>query len=365
MQRALPVIPFRWDVTRPEQLGRVIADTPAPAYDGFRDDLRRCCAAVVSAAPECDLLFVGRSPESLFDYLCGVFDATPWRRRVGLMLFSMRDKTPREVRRNHAAGLEALAGYFSALGVDPQSLLHRERPVALVDLVFSGDTFSNLVSLVYGMAQRDRVDWRSVRRKLRLVGIIESEPSPDYPPVPWQRRRRAVRQLLESRAVRNVTVPLRLWEYLGNNQPKVACSYPPDRWGMDWMTVAPRGDLGQPLRLARDLFLLGTQRRERLAFVRALSEAGGLRHATVRRLALAVRGRLKSIPICEIIHGYSLQRHDGARCGSSAAAGPVSDWAATSPPAAACGRTISSCARTISRDAGERCAMRSGRIPNR
>src|SRR3954452_19311282 len=68
-----PVVPFRWDVTRRERLGRLIDGPAADSYAEFVPDLRACCARVVQAAArmagragQADLLLVGRSPESLF-----------------------------------------------------------------------------------------------------------------------------------------------------------------------------------------------------------------------------------------------------------------------------------------------------------
>src|SRR4051812_44465501 len=130
-----PLVPFRWDVARRECLGRLLDGPPAAAYPGFADDLRSCGAAVVAAAArlagpagEPDLLFVGRSPESLFDYLRGVCRGTGWAGRLHMLHFSMRrDVAVRHVRREYPAGLAALRGYFAGLGLDPASLLARHR----------------------------------------------------------------------------------------------------------------------------------------------------------------------------------------------------------------------------------------------
>ena len=299
---SLPVIPFRWDVTRREQLGRLADAAPAEAYPEFRHDLRRCCAGVVSAAPDCDLFFVGRSPESLFDYLSGVFEGTRPERDLRLVLFSMRDCGMREVRRSYPRGLAALEQYFRSLGLDPASLGARERPVALVDLIYSGVTFDNLVRLFYEWALRSRAYWRSVRRKLRIVGVVESDARPGPSSYRWQSARPFARHALQRGAIRNVAVPYRLWDYLGNNQTKVAESYPPQDWGRNSATAAPVGgawrwqaseweryQLRAAVRLAHDLYQSGRSREERGAFITALAEAGGLRDAAVRSLALEIR----------------------------------------------------------------------------
>ena len=88
---------------------------PAESYDGFPDDLRRCCARVLEAAAnladpagEADLLFVGRSPESLFDLLRGLCIGTTWFGRLHLLHFSMRDVPERHLRRQFPLGLLSL-----------------------------------------------------------------------------------------------------------------------------------------------------------------------------------------------------------------------------------------------------------------
>jgi hypothetical protein len=65
MDNSTTIVPFRWDVSRPHELGVMMNAEPAPAYPAFAEDLRACCAAVLGAAGDADLVFVGRSPESL------------------------------------------------------------------------------------------------------------------------------------------------------------------------------------------------------------------------------------------------------------------------------------------------------------
>jgi hypothetical protein len=149
------VIPFRWDVTRPEQLGRLAEGRPAESYEGFLDDLRVCCARVVTAighltagAGGGDVLFVGRSPESLYDYLRGVCRDTGWARRLGMLNVSLRWADESRLGAKYPAGLWSLRGYLAALGLDPVSLAARPSPAVLVDLVCNGSTFGNLVRML-------------------------------------------------------------------------------------------------------------------------------------------------------------------------------------------------------------------------
>ncbi len=61
-------MPFRWDLVTPDQLGSLTTGTPAPAL-WFLDDLIRCTGQVVARSGDGDLVFVGRSLDSMFDLL--------------------------------------------------------------------------------------------------------------------------------------------------------------------------------------------------------------------------------------------------------------------------------------------------------
>jgi hypothetical protein len=64
-------VPFRWDLSRREQLGRLVEGEAGPSYEGFLDDLRRASVRVTALGGDHRFVFAGRSPESLFDYLSG------------------------------------------------------------------------------------------------------------------------------------------------------------------------------------------------------------------------------------------------------------------------------------------------------
>ena len=281
-----PIVPFRWDVSRPHELGGLLDAEPAPAYPAFAEDLRACCAAVVAAAGDADLLFVGRSPESLYDYLRGACFDTSWRDRLRLMLVSLPDDRPA------MRSIVALQNYLATLGLHPLELPHRARPVALVDLVCTGGTLCSLVRLMHQWTQharRPRGDWRAVRDKLRVVAITEQDFSIRNG---WrdQRRRAAGGGLLARGSVRNVTVLPRLWRFLGDDQLKVAESHPPQRWADQRAAEPSRHPSRAPaLRAAVETFRRARDRPERERFIAELACHGALRHEAVRQLAVELR----------------------------------------------------------------------------
>src|SRR5204863_4727477 len=120
----------------------------------FFPQLRDCAAAVVAAAggdgEVPDLYFVGRSPESIFDYLRGIGHGTELGRRVHLLNVSLR--CMRGMPRGEFIVAERrFRAYFSRLNLDPRSIAapqHRDRPIVFADLVYCGQTFDTLLRLL-------------------------------------------------------------------------------------------------------------------------------------------------------------------------------------------------------------------------
>lgn len=283
------VIPFRWDIGRRESLGRLLDGPVAETYDGFREDLRACAASVLARAGDSDLFFVGRSPESLFDYLSGALMDTGWRRRAHLLQFSLRIDDPEEIL---GSDLEAKAGvraYFESLDLDPAAI-RLERRLAFIDLVSSGATLGSLTRLLEQWSRELGLEWREVHRKFRYVGITTREtPSPKT--WRWQQHQEWVRSVPEAR-ITNVAITGELWSYLGNFQAKTTHSYGPWRWGQDRSTVPPR-DKEQlaALRLAVRVFDAGRTKAERKRLAAELARQREMREDWLRTLVLDLRGR--------------------------------------------------------------------------
>ncbi|MDQ7904166.1 hypothetical protein RB614_06470 [Phytohabitans sp. ZYX-F-186] len=63
-------VPFRWDLVTPDQLGSLLRGTSPPDL-WFLDDLVACTGKVLARSGNGDLVFVGRSLDSMFDLLGG------------------------------------------------------------------------------------------------------------------------------------------------------------------------------------------------------------------------------------------------------------------------------------------------------
>ncbi|MCP3990418.1 MAG: hypothetical protein GY724_15175, partial [Actinomycetia bacterium] len=263
--------PFRWDLSKREQLGALVGQqrvdqAPAADLDAWRHgvEFATCAARVLAFSQNSDLVFVGRSPESLFDYLSGILADATWHDRLYLLNISMRGysaggtSTEAEAKR---AGRE----HFRLLGLDPEALLAAPRPKALVDLVDSGSTLGRVADFVLSWAGEIGVDVPAIRSKLRFVGItVRTKTSPNT--WRWQQNAAWMSQFPASVA-RNVSIPRDLWSYLGNSQPKVVSSNPAWRWADPEIESPPRQtEHLNALRSALYLYEKGCEAEERRRF---------------------------------------------------------------------------------------------------
>ena len=285
--------PFRWDIKRREQLGRLAEGELSDAYPEFVDDLRGLSAHVIAASRDADIAFIGRSPESVFDYLSGVLLDTAWSERLLLVNLSMRYNSPRDVRRDHPEAMAALQHHLAELQLSPAQLIKRQRPVALVDLVSSGSTFRYVTELIMEFAKESTVDLAAVRQKLRFVGITwRTKNSPNT--YRWHQHAGWL-DPFSGTPVRNISIPGPMWNYLGNSQAKVTSSNPPWRWGDPNISVPPRDEANlAALRRALTLFDLGASVEERRRFSDALCKETAMRFSWFRQLVTELRGHSRS-----------------------------------------------------------------------
>ena len=279
------VKPFRWDLARREQLGRLVEGDKAPAYRGFRGDLRLLAAQIVARAGDSDLVFVGRSLESVFDYLSGMFEACEAPPNLTLLQVSIRDHGSRQA--GHAR--QALFDYFQSERLDPASIASFGKQVTLIDVVASGDTFGNLVDLLRLWSMEQGADWNVVERRLGFLGVTwRTKNSPNT--WRWWQQRSWVDELAKP-DITNVSVPGRLWDFLGNRQAKVTRSHHAARWADPDIRLPARfGDHLPALRFALDLYDRARTRDERERFVAELTAQPQMREAWLRSLLLRLRG---------------------------------------------------------------------------
>lgn len=280
--------PFRWNVTNRTYLGSLLQGKKAEVYDAFFDQLLPCCSRVLAFAGDSDLIFVGRSPESIFDHLSGLLLNTSWFDRLELFQFSMRYYNEWETRHLRPDAIEAMRAYLDDLNLSPLALARRPRPVAFIDLVAYGVTYSRLINLLYGWAKEIQCDWSAVSRKIRLIGLTKrKKTSPNT--WRWQQQTDWV-HLLQRGAIKNVSIPVQMWDYLGETQLKVTKSYTLDRWGRTAAAIPEHSEERlQALRLAYDLFEYGRTKERREAFASVLVKETAMTDRWFRDLVQELR----------------------------------------------------------------------------
>lgn len=292
--------PFRWDLSRREQLPK----TPDwlygfPEYwpqvkssSDFEVELRLCAARVIAAAGDTDWVFVGRSPEHLFDYLSGIFEGMPRAPSLTHLLFSMRGGSPQRARENPEA-FAALASYFAAEKLDPKAIATRTKAVTFIDVVASGFTFGNLVGCLKLWNRQHQGDWNAVQRRLRFVGLTWREhTSPKT--WRWQQHQDWLASVPDA-TVKNVSVPDWIFQWMGGSLPKLTPSHTVDRWTLLRGGGPPRRrEHLAAVQLACRLYDLGRSRAERLALASQIARLRrDMRDPWLRTLVLKLRQRSK------------------------------------------------------------------------
>lgn len=270
-------------------------------------DLLRCCSRVLALGSEYDLVFVGRSAESIFDHLSGLLFDTPFRERLTLLQLSVyyyRDKI------NWSRSLDSLKAYFESLKLDPVSISRKRRPVAFVDLVDTGLTFYKLMIILQNWSKELGISWKAVRKRIRLIGIVSrTKTSPNT--WRWHQESRW-NDLLEKNSIKNFSISTRYWGYLGNEQHKCTESFTDDLWSDPGARLPVRTSkrlVG--LNTAMHWFELGltSARREELA--EALSSEPEMKVESVRKIVSCLRSTARASRKTDKISGRQTARIRG------------------------------------------------------
>lgn len=275
--------PFRWDLVGPDPLGRLLEDSAPPSL-WFLDALVACAAKVVARSHDGRLVFVGRSADSIFDLLSGVFAGSSRRDHLGRLPFSFRGDASTLSRREVREARVLLA----ACGAAPEEMARAPRPVTFVDLVARGYTFTNLYRLLRAWSDERKRPWAELRRKVRFVGItIRTKTSPKT----WRWHQHADWTTeLTARSVANVSLDERVWCYLGNDQPKLTRSFRPELWVLP-EADGPQHDDATRRALAEAVAVVaaGRSRQTRMALRRVLMREPAYARPWLRALVTELR----------------------------------------------------------------------------
>lgn len=294
MPNRVGMVPFRWDIRRREQLGRMM-EAPRPEgwgrdryWDETFAEIRNTSARVLARAGDARLVFVGRSPECLFDYLSGALAETSWAERLDLLSVSMPSGDVHGRPDIPQSSVEGLHAMLRALRLSPAEIASAPRPVAFVDVVSRGGTFGSLAESLAAWARLEGVDVNAVRRRLRFVGMtVRTKNSPNT--WRWFQRGGWTEDFPRS-ALRGVSIPDWFWSYQGGYQLKMTPSNDYTRWGTDAMTrPVHEPEAFEALRTAFRIHEQARTRDERARFAAALAEREEMREPWLRSLVVEVR----------------------------------------------------------------------------
>jgi len=289
MDETLPLKPFRWNIAKREQIGDLCDVEASETYRSFENHLRTATARVLALAGDSDLVFVGRSPDCLFDYLSGILEGIPDAPSLTLLHFSAPYEPADKLAKTHQQELEALFTYFTSERLDPQSIASYGKQVRFIDVVNRGQTFGRLVDYLRHWAEQQGADWNVVQRRIGFVGLtVRTQTGPNvwrwWQHEPWVTK-------LNKTPIGNVSVPCKFWEFIANNAEKPTPSHQIYRWASPDVTT-PHHDPPRlkGLRLAIDNYDRGRDKEERVKFIRELTGLPAMRQAWLRSLVLRLRG---------------------------------------------------------------------------
>lgn len=284
-----PVRPFRWNLAHREQLGRLIEGEAAEAYPNYADEIRRTCALILARSQPGTLVFVGRSPENLFDYLSGIFAGISDAPLLKLLQVSLRNAdTLDAIALNQPQEFAALCGYLGAEGIEPSSILAADGDTTFIDVVSSGATFGALARLLQILSQSAQLDWPQVAHRIAFLGLVEAMKTSPKTWRWWQRQDWVAK--LPAARITNVSIPYRMWIHMGDTLDKVTPSHTSWRWA-DQRTARPTRYEPhlRALRTALQLYESGLTANERRALSNEIAGLPEMRKAHVRRLVTRLR----------------------------------------------------------------------------
>lgn len=286
MAAGLAMKPFRWNIKKREQLGSLINVTADPAYPEYEEQLSDCAARVVARSQGRKLIFVGRSPENIFDYLSGVFEGTSHAANIDILNISNRFQDIERIKIELPGSYKALKNHYTMLGIAPAQVISNPQGVCICDLVSSGATYENIFKFMQIWAGEDKCDFTGVTRKLSFLGITgKTKNSPNT--WRWQQNADWVKEN-NKLTVKNVSIPQELWDYLGNRQEKVSRTNKPESWGGDEIMLPPREHENiKALKQAYGIFCLGVE--QRWAFSEKLASTQEFKESWLRSLVNELR----------------------------------------------------------------------------
>ena len=220
-------IPFRWNIANKSELGQLLKPDYVIDPD-LLEDLRLCVAKILKYTQGDNLIFVGRSLDSAYDYLSGYClnsKTTDYLRHLNISLYG---QSIEKIGNKDPKSLEKLKRHFKLLKLDPNSIKKAKQKLFFVDVVCEGGTYTEIFNFLVSWSKEINEDVPAVISKLGFIGITSRRKnSPNT--WRWHQDEEWTQKLSKGR-LKNVSVDRFYWGYLGNTQSKLTRSNRPNNW---------------------------------------------------------------------------------------------------------------------------------------
>ena len=131
-------LPFRWNIASRPELGGLLEAVPETSHDWLLGQLRQALARVLAFSGDGDLIFIGRSPEQLYDAGRALLADTSWRDRLRLLQLSLSSINAQQLLSYENARRQHIRQYMASVGLAPAQILARRRPTERTNQPFPG-----------------------------------------------------------------------------------------------------------------------------------------------------------------------------------------------------------------------------------
>jgi hypothetical protein len=260
-----------WAEARRRTLERLVEEANHHEFYGFREQLLEVCAEVLARSEGATIVFVGRSPENLYDLLGALLRGVRRAPRLQLLPFSFRTGTlgaAARLARTQGSAVDGLGRHLDELGLGPAEIAQHASGVTFVDCVCWGTTLGNLDEALELLATRRGVDPRAVAARSAYVGLTKES-------VGWSHWRSDVEsggaRLFEQGRASVVPISAQLWHHLAEHSPKTMDSYVPEQWASPAQLPALDPRRARAIRLSVELMSFGRSTAVRKAFASKLA----------------------------------------------------------------------------------------------
>lgn len=220
-------IPFRWNITNKSELGKLI--NPDYVLDKeLLADLRLCVAKILKYTEDSNLVFVGRSLDSAYDYLSGLYLGSKSKNCLRHLNISLYGQSIDDLTHKDPKSILSLREHFTQLQLDPHSIKKSKKKLFFVDVVYYGGTYTEIFRFLQSWAKEINEDFQAVLHNIGFIGITSrTKNSPNT--WRWQQHKDWTHKISKN-MLKNISVNRFYWSYLGDNQPKLTRSNRPKNW---------------------------------------------------------------------------------------------------------------------------------------